>query len=86
MDGSNRADNLTHQKDQNPFYILLWNMLSYLHLNVGMIDVQPFNLNDESKHVEGLSGGAGMMPGSDLPHSPQYSNLHNSWLKMECIT
>ena len=86
MDGSNRADNLSHQMDQNPFYILFWNMLSYLHLNVGMIDVQPFNRNDESKHVEGLSGGAGMMPGSDLSHSPQYSNLHNSLLKMECIT
>ena len=31
-------------------------MLSYLHLNVGMIDVQPFNLNDESKHANMFAG------------------------------
>lgn len=39
MDGSNQADSLSHQMDQNAFYILFWNT-PYLHLNVGTVNVK----------------------------------------------
>lgn len=64
------------------FYILLWNMLEYLYLSARMIDVQPFNLGGESKHVESLSE-VGRTPGFGLAPSSQHSNAfhHHSPLK-----